>query len=284
MSGTTSTSIKDSSSNGRDKVSTTESHIIVNHDEFFFNDALVAIQIEDTLFNIHKYQLLKSEIFSDMFKVPKAKDDKPEEGSSPNNPIKMEGVKASDFAALLKVLYAGQFCTQQLAPTATLVVPAFRLANMWGFSDLRSCLLPLAEKALGDVDKVLLARELGMEGWLAPAHIRLCQRREQLTGEEARKLGMDSVLLIARMREQNASKDRRRFSAGHYCSNCSGFSGNGNSGLSAHFSTACKGCQSVSSGLLYYNGGGNIMSGTWNNTLLEAEVKKWVRNGCIFKD
>jgi hypothetical protein len=58
------------------------------------------------LFNVHKYQLLKSETFSDMFKVPKAIDGEPEEGSSPENPIIMEGVKASDFVALLKVLYA----------------------------------------------------------------------------------------------------------------------------------------------------------------------------------
>ncbi|KAG8734974.1 hypothetical protein FRC11_003533, partial [Ceratobasidium sp. 423] len=62
--------------------------------------------IENTLFNVHKYQLLESETFSDMFKVPKVEDGKPEEGSSPEHPIKMEGVKASDFTALLEVLYA----------------------------------------------------------------------------------------------------------------------------------------------------------------------------------
>ncbi|CAE6399222.1 unnamed protein product [Rhizoctonia solani] len=283
MSCITSTRIKESCSNeARDEASNTESHPIVNHNEFFFDNALVAIQIEGTLFNIHKYQLLKSGIFSDMFKVPTAKDDKPEEDSSPNHPIKMEGVKASDFAALLKVLYAGQFCTQQLAPKATLVVPTFRLANMWGFSDLRLCLLPLAEKALNDVNKMLLARELGIEDWLAPAHIRLCQRREQLTGEEASKLGMDSVLLIARIREQNASKDKRKFVTGYYCSGCSGFTSHSTSGM--QFSTTCKGCQSQTPSLVYYNGGGTIMTATWNNTLIEAEVKKWVQDGCRLKD
>ncbi|KDN37613.1 hypothetical protein RSAG8_10018, partial [Rhizoctonia solani AG-8 WAC10335] len=268
----------------QDEESTTKSHPIVrNHDEFFFNDTLVAIQIEDVLFNVHKYQLLKSEVFSDMFKVPNVKGDKPEEGSSPEHPIKMEGVKASDFAALLKALYAGQFCTRQLIPEASLVVPAFRLANMWGFSDLRSCLLPLAEKALSDIDKIILARELEIEAWLAPAHIRLCQRREQLTAEEARKLGIDSVLLIARMREQNASKDKRRFSTGYYCSSCSGFSSSGNSNVQYN-SLTCKGCQTQGYNFAYCNGGGTIMTGTWNSAFLETEIKKWVQNGCIFKD
>ncbi|KDN37614.1 hypothetical protein RSAG8_10019, partial [Rhizoctonia solani AG-8 WAC10335] len=69
---------------------------VVRHPDFFFDNTLVAIQVEDTLFNVHKYQLLKSETFSDMFKVPKAEDGDPEEGSSPEHPIIMEGVKAED--------------------------------------------------------------------------------------------------------------------------------------------------------------------------------------------
>ncbi|CAE6494759.1 unnamed protein product [Rhizoctonia solani] len=266
-------------------VATEPNAIVRQHEEFFFNDALVAIQIEDTLFNVHKYQLLKSETFSDMFKIPKVEDDKTEEGSSPKHPIKIEGVKASDFAALLKVLYAGQFCTHQLPPTAPLVVPALRLANMWGFSDLHSCLLSLAAKVLGDIDKVLLARELGIDSWLAPAHIRLCQRREQLTTGEAGKLGMDSVLLVTRMREKNASKDKGRFSAGYYCPNCSGFSSStSNSALTQYSNMTCKACQAQGRNFVYYGGGGASMTGTWNSITLKAEVNKWVQDGCMFKD
>ncbi|CAE6450658.1 unnamed protein product [Rhizoctonia solani] len=82
------------------------SGVITRHSEFFFDNTLVAIQIENTLFNVHKYQLIKSEVFSDMFKMPKAEGDGPEEGSSPEHPIVMTGIAASDFAALLKVLYA----------------------------------------------------------------------------------------------------------------------------------------------------------------------------------
>ena len=63
-------------------------------------------KIEDTLFNVHKYQLMKSETFSDMFKIASESDQESGEGSSPENPIVMSGVKASDFEALLTVLYA----------------------------------------------------------------------------------------------------------------------------------------------------------------------------------
>ncbi|CAE6515600.1 unnamed protein product [Rhizoctonia solani] len=179
------------------------------HSEFFFDNTLVALQVEDTLFNVHKYQLLKSETFSDMFRVPKAEDDEPEEGNSPEHPIVMEGVKADDFVALLKVLYArnplvfpSHFSTHQPEPEASLIIPAFRLANMWNFSDLRAFLLPLAEKHLSDIDKILFAREFDIKDWLAPAHIRLCQRQEKITTEEAQKLGVNSLLLIARLGNQ----------------------------------------------------------------------------------
>ncbi|CAE6519073.1 unnamed protein product, partial [Rhizoctonia solani] len=76
---------------------------IKQHPQFFFDNILVAIQIEDTLFNVHKYQLVKSEVFSDMFKMPKAEGSGPEEGASPEHPIVLKGVAASDFAALLTV-------------------------------------------------------------------------------------------------------------------------------------------------------------------------------------
>ncbi|KDN37622.1 hypothetical protein RSAG8_10027, partial [Rhizoctonia solani AG-8 WAC10335] len=102
---------------------------VIQHPEFFFDNTLIAIQIENTMFNVHKYQLAKSEVFSDMFKLPKPEGDEPEEGSSPKHPIVIEGVSASDFAALLRVLYASHFSSNQPAPEAPLIIPAFRLAN-----------------------------------------------------------------------------------------------------------------------------------------------------------
>ncbi|CAE6524032.1 unnamed protein product [Rhizoctonia solani] len=46
---------------------------VERHPELFFEDRLVTIQVEGTLFNVHQYQLTKSEVFSDMFKMPREK-------------------------------------------------------------------------------------------------------------------------------------------------------------------------------------------------------------------
>ncbi|QRW14298.1 The BTB (BR-C, ttk and bab)/POZ (Pox virus and Zinc finger) domain [Ceratobasidium sp. AG-Ba] len=191
------------------------------HPKFYFDNTLVVLEVEGTLFNVHKYQLMKSETFSDMFK---AANQDPEEGATPDKPIVLEGVKSSDFECLLTVLYATRFSNYQPAPEAALIIPAFRLANKWNFEDLRSFLLPLAEKELSDIDKIIFAREFDIKDWLAPAHVRLCQREEPLSSEEANKLGAQSLLLILRTREEfhRQPATSGTGTSGRYCIVCIG--------------------------------------------------------------
>ncbi|CAE6470329.1 unnamed protein product [Rhizoctonia solani] len=241
------------------------------------------MEIEDTLFNVHKYQLTKSEVFSDMFKMPKAEGSGPEEGSSPEHPIVLKGVAASDFAALLTVLYASQFSTDQPTPKAALIVPAFRLANMFNFSQLRAYLLPLAERTLEDVDKIVFAKEFEIKEWLAPAHVRLCQREELLSSEEARRLGAESVLIISRMREQHRVRPSSSpLIVNHgYCFECAGLT-------YVRGGFTCNGCHGSppDPGFLRYNGPGRVgqIAPTTDNNAIEAGVKKWVDDGCTVKE
>ncbi|KAG8704589.1 hypothetical protein FRC11_009765, partial [Ceratobasidium sp. 423] len=251
----------------------------LERDDIDISTRLTFGQIENVLFNVHKYQLAKSKVFSDIFKMPKPGDGEPEEGSSPEHPIVIEGVSASDFAALLRVLYASHFSSNQPAPEASLIVPAFRLANMFDFSDLRTFLLPLAEKNLDDVDKIVFAREFNIKEWLTLAHTRLCLREDPLSTEEARKLGIDSILIIWHMREQHRSRASSSSLTinQNYCYTCTGLTYTG-SGYT------CKGCNnSYGAGYLRYNGPGRITRNpisTTNNTAIEVGVKKWVEDGC----
>ncbi|CAE6479378.1 unnamed protein product [Rhizoctonia solani] len=269
--------MKPEGANYPNDVSTPETE--VRHPKFFFDNILVAIKIENTLFNVHKYQLAKSKVFSDMFKVPNPGGNTPEEGSSPENPIIVKGVAASDFAALLTVLYAGQFTSNQPTPDAPLIVPAFRLANMFNFSELRAFLLPLAEKNLEDVDKIVFAREFDIKEWLAPAHIRLCQREEPLSTEEARKLQVDSTIMISRMRERSCSRNSKgvSLSGSYICYN-------GNCGYTVNYGSGAH-CQYCNTNLdLYYVGSSTKGENTKaDNTMIEAEVKKWVEENYVTK-
>lgn len=197
---------------------------IVKHPKFFFDNTLVVIQIENVQFNVHKYQLLKSETFRDMFSVAEQSKEECAEGSSTDKPITMDGVSAHDFESLLTVLYASHFSTQQPAPDPLLIIPAFRLANMWNFSDLRAYLVPLAEQVLGDAAKIAFAREFQIEQWIVPAYVRLCHRAEPLDSDEAKTIGLEGVLLISRIREGKYTKNPRssccQYRANLYCGDC----------------------------------------------------------------
>ncbi|KAG8722068.1 hypothetical protein FRC08_007489 [Ceratobasidium sp. 394] len=168
--------------------------------KFYFDDSLVVIQVEDMHFKVHRSQLLKSETFRDMFSIG---DVIPVSGEgSDNNPIKLSGVRADDFEKLLTMLYTFHYSNDKPAEDASLLMPALRLANMWNFNELRALLVPLAEKTLDDVDKIVYAREFGAKEWLAPAHVQLCMRDAPLTKEEAAKVGLDSLLIISHLREK----------------------------------------------------------------------------------
>ncbi|QRV99784.1 The BTB (BR-C, ttk and bab)/POZ (Pox virus and Zinc finger) domain [Ceratobasidium sp. AG-Ba] len=251
------------------------------HPKFYFDNTLVVLEVEGTLFNVHKYQLMKSETFSDMFK---AANQDPEEGATPDKPIVLEGVKASDFECLLTVLYATRFSNYQPAPEASLIIPAFRLANKWNFEDLRSFLLPLAEKELSDVDKIVFAREFAITEWLAPSHARLCQRNEPLTPDEATKLGAQSLLLILRIREMFYRRPTAVPDAGfsgRYCINCIGVP-EGYSFYSGCGNYSCNQCGSYNSCTFTGPTPNPTNSSRPDGSLIESQVKKWVDDGCSF--
>ncbi|KAH7338069.1 hypothetical protein B0J17DRAFT_660649 [Rhizoctonia solani] len=270
--------------NPNETISSSTARRILRHPEFCFDNTLIAIQIEDTLFNVHKYQLVKSEAFSDMFKMPKPEGNGPEEGSSLEHPMVLKGVAASDFAALLTVLYASHFSDDQPAPEAPLIVSAFRLAHMFNFSKLRAHLLPLLERNLGDVDRIVFSREFDIKEWLTPAHVRLCQREQPLSGEEANKLGVQSTLVIMRIREQYRSQPAAsKFSTGYYyCSSCAGMV------YTESPLITCDACRTQGGGRFRFDGpssetaqGGAALV---NSTAIEVRVKKWVEDGCTMKD
>ncbi|QRV78372.1 The BTB (BR-C, ttk and bab)/POZ (Pox virus and Zinc finger) domain [Ceratobasidium sp. AG-Ba] len=242
----------------------TTSRVKKEHPKFFFDNTLVVLEIEDTLFNVHKYQLMKSETFSDMFQ---AANRDPEEGSCREKPIILQGISALDFECLLTVLYATRFSTYQPAPEASLIIPAFRLANLWNFSDLRVYLLPLAEKELSDVDKIVFAREFDIKEWLAPAHTRLCEREQPPTTDEALKLGVHSLLLITRVREE--SRKAITSCTTPTCGPCAGLHVYSNGDY-----LTCAKCGSRTRVV-------QARSASSADTPIGVKVQKWVDEGCV---
>ncbi|KAG9121659.1 hypothetical protein FRC07_002307 [Ceratobasidium sp. 392] len=196
-------------SNIHSKTSTVQPAAIKKHSMFFIDHEMVAIQVETTLFNIHKQLLEYSETFRDMF-ILGQQSGLTAEGLSARNPIKLDGILVAEFESFLMILYSHECsrCDNQLLMNGIRsvgpehILPALRLADMWNFAHHRSYLLDKAFKlSMPIVDQIMLARQYDANSRIRPLYLELCQRQEPLTLGEACKLGLEGTALISHLRE-----------------------------------------------------------------------------------
>ena len=78
-----------------------------------------------------------------------------------------------------------------------------KLSTLWEFDELRKAAIDALSTALRNdpIDRVILSRQFGITTWLLPALNELAQRPESLTIEEANRLGIETALMIASVRE-----------------------------------------------------------------------------------
>ncbi|KAG8787477.1 hypothetical protein FRC12_015548 [Ceratobasidium sp. 428] len=216
-------------------------------------------KVESVLFKIHRSELMKSETFSDMFQMANKN---PEEGSSPESPIILEGVKALDFECLLIALYSSRCSNCQLQLEGSQAIPAFRLAYKWNFEDLQTSLVPLVKQQLNEVDQIVFAQEFGLEGWIEPAYLSLCRRREPLTLDEGIKIGIGGVILVSQIREEVYYSMLSGNALAKRCYSCAGWSIQGPAWNCTRCSTHCTGYHQVTAP---------------NHSLAESKIRAWVQ-------
>ncbi|KAA1470541.1 hypothetical protein DENSPDRAFT_745708, partial [Dentipellis sp. KUC8613] len=109
-------------------------------------------------------------------------------------------VTRSEFDALLSILYPTHFHECELK-TVEAWTSVLRLSTEWSFSSIRTLaierLLPIA----APIDKVILGRTYGIDAWLQPGFVALCDRLQPLTVDEAIRLGIRDAILITTVRE-----------------------------------------------------------------------------------
>jgi hypothetical protein len=73
---------------------------------------------------------------------------------------------------------------------------------MWSFENLRDLAIDnMSELSIDPVERAALANEFHIDKWLLPALNELAQREEAIGIEEARRLGWETALQIAAVRE-----------------------------------------------------------------------------------
>lgn len=77
-----------------------------------------------------------------------------------------------------------------------------KLSTMWGFEHLRELSIRnMSDIVMDPVERAALASEYSIDEWLLPALNELAQREEPITVDEARRLGWETALKVAAVRE-----------------------------------------------------------------------------------
>jgi len=137
-----------------------------------------------------------------MFSLPAAEDT---EGSSDNNPIRLDGIKKEEFKRFLEVLFMGA-CeeTTKPGPIFETWFPVVKLARMWEFDGIYKCAIknmPYNQISKTSAEKVGLAVKYDIQPWLLPGLNELVKRKEPLGNHDLEVLGPEVALKVAAVRE-----------------------------------------------------------------------------------
>lgn len=92
------------------------------------------------------------------------------------------------------------------------------LATRWDFNDVRALAIQrLQALDMSPIERICIAHEYDISGrWVLAAYIALCERPEPLTLPEASRLGLETAMRIAQLREQLRAGGRKSSRFGGY--------------------------------------------------------------------
>ncbi|KAG9221320.1 hypothetical protein CCMSSC00406_0009431 [Pleurotus cornucopiae] len=173
----------------------------VRNQAFYMDFA--TFQAEDELFMAPtNYLKANSAAFNQLLDLQLGAD--PTAGQSDENPIVLDGVSKVDFERFLGVAVAANY---QGEPPVALGIPywlsVLKLANLWGFNDLRrKAIGAISSGELSIMERLSYGRLLKVEKWVAQGYTELVDRREMMTEAEVGQIGWNAMLKICKLREE----------------------------------------------------------------------------------
>ncbi|KAL4076913.1 hypothetical protein V8B97DRAFT_1938176 [Scleroderma yunnanense] len=145
----------------------------------------------------------ESTVFRDMFLLPQASDSALE-GLDDEKPVVLEGIEKSDFEQLLKILLHRKYGTNPGLPLNDEEwVAVLKLSTMWEFDGLRKAAIDtLSVSKITAITKLVAAKQYNIDEWLLPALLALAQRPEPISVEEAHRIGLETTVKLASVREK----------------------------------------------------------------------------------
>ncbi|KZP28405.1 hypothetical protein FIBSPDRAFT_995192 [Athelia psychrophila] len=170
--------------------------ILTPHPNHYIKDGDVTFVVEKTLYRVHACFFARhSPVFAEVLKSEDST------AISQDSYIQLAGVSIEEFEEFLSVIY----------PTDLGVTPdrkenewrnLLSFASAFSFKSLTITALAGLDKHLQPVEKILLGDQLSIPELTHQGVRALCTRKPFLSPDEGRALGLESVLCVARLREE----------------------------------------------------------------------------------
>ncbi|RXW12270.1 hypothetical protein EST38_g13585 [Candolleomyces aberdarensis] len=178
--------------------------------------SVVFFKVEDTIFQVPTRRFTEnSEVFANMFLIPQAGDAESVEGSDKEHPIVLDGYEATDFRALMKVLYPA--LNDVISGLCTLKkdewVGVLNLSTRWQMKLIREHAIEnLSKMSLTSFEKVTFARAHKVAKWLKEGLNEIVAQEESLESDELKsQLGLETAFRLMWIQNQSLKGTQSRF-------------------------------------------------------------------------
>ncbi|KAK2462923.1 hypothetical protein APHAL10511_005121 [Amanita phalloides] len=172
-------------------------------DEEYYVDSMMIIRVQDRLFKVPQHILTtNSPVFRDMLNLPIPKDSEPD-GSSDGQPLVLEGIKASEFACLLKCIYPLKFRGKSFNFTLDEWKGVLGLAGAYEMVDVKAFAVEEMTPLISGLPaiQVHLSQVYDIKQWLVSGAHELVQRAEPLHAFDIEIMGAGYAAIIMSLRE-----------------------------------------------------------------------------------
>ncbi|KAK7062866.1 hypothetical protein VNI00_000362 [Paramarasmius palmivorus] len=177
---------------------------ILDHPTFNFADGTVCFIVENRLrFRVHSYFLRRDSIvFKDLLASP---------GTGPDGGYIIQGLKCDEFESLLGFFYDGMYIPSPTAIPLQAWINLLSISTQYKFQRAREHAVAAIDahfaasqpsSTLSPIDMLVIAEKHGIERWATSAYRQLSDREEPISQSEAEKIGLTSLVKVARDREQ----------------------------------------------------------------------------------
>jgi hypothetical protein len=181
-------------------------------------DECHSVQAENHVFRVHRYFFERESIYFKGKLATPASPGSTRQGTNESNAIALDDVGAHEFARFLWVFYNP--CVALSSSLFHLSQQPFRkyslyhasvedwvailtLAHRWGFPEVKALAVRELEKqSMPDIDRVVVYQDNDVDyNLLIGCYAALCERDEPITPAEGRRMGIETALTIAQLRE-----------------------------------------------------------------------------------